>query len=144
MINQSGIHDIVVGVDLVSISRFNQLLQRFDQYLTQYVFTSYELEQCGQSIQRLAARYAAKEAVSKALQVGLVHMSKHGIPASEIEVYTQASGAPALKLYGTANELAQHMQIQALKVSLSHEKDYAIAMVTGFCLYSENQSMSVQ
>jgi len=125
------ISDIIIGVDIVSVSRFETFIHRFGRNFKELIFTSYELEQCDESIQRLAARYAAKEATSKALQVGLAHMSKRGISATEIEVSTQIGGAPKLKLYGSASKLAHQMQIQALKVSLSHEKDYAIAMVTG-------------
>lgn len=128
------ISDIIIGVDIVSFSRFEKFIHRFGRNFKKLIFTSYELEQCGESIQRLAARYAAKEATSKALQVGLAHMSKRGISATEIEVYTQATGAPSLRLYGSANELTQQMQIQTIKVSLSHEREYAIAMVTGLCL----------
>ncbi|MBI1184760.1 holo-[acyl-carrier-protein] synthase [bacterium] len=130
----AGVTDIVIGVDLVSISRFKRLLQKFDTNFTKQIFTLYELEEYGHSIQRLAVRYSAKEATSKALGTGLAHMSARGIPSTDIEVRTQSNGAPILYLYGRAEEIAQAKQIQIMKVSLSHERFYAIAMVSGICL----------
>ncbi len=125
--------DVLVGVDIVSIRRFKRLLQRFDMHFKKQIFTTYELETYGQSIHRLASRYAAKEATSKALQVGLAHMSSSGIPARDIEVRTQANGAPILQLYGLAQELAIKNHIKSIKISISHEQQFAIAMVTALC-----------
>ena len=130
----SSISDIMVGVDLVSISRFKHFLHRFDGNFKKLIFTNYELEHY-KSVQRLAARYAAKEAVSKVLQVGLAHMSHVGVPATDIEVRSQDNGAPILKLYRQAEELANQQHIHTLKISISHERHYALAMVTGICSY---------
>jgi len=132
MDSPSSISNIMVGVDLVSISRFKYFLHRFDNNFKKLIFTTYELDHY-KSVQRLAARYAAKEAVSKVLEVGLAHMSHDGVPATDIEVRSQDNGAPILKLYGQAEELAHQQYIQTLKISISHERHYAIAMVTGIC-----------
>jgi holo-[acyl-carrier protein] synthase len=77
----------------------------------------------------LAARFAAKEAVSKALGVGMNHISPQGIGWQEVEVLSDRRGKPLLKLSGRARELADGQSLHEWAVSLSHERAYAMAFV---------------
>jgi holo-[acyl-carrier protein] synthase len=77
----------------------------------------------------LAARFAAKEAVSKALGVGMRTLSQRGIAWHEAEVVRDASGKPAVRLHGRAAQIAQQLQLTQWSISLTHERDHAIAFV---------------
>jgi holo-[acyl-carrier protein] synthase len=90
-----------------------------------------EREIYGQNPQRLAARFAVKEAVGKALGTGLAHMHHFGVPATEIETINLSGGSPALRLYGAAHEQAIRLRIVLFELSLSHTPDLAIAIVIG-------------
>jgi holo-[acyl-carrier protein] synthase len=113
-----------VGIDLVQVSRIADSLERFGQRFTERLFTSAELAYAASApeltCERLAARFAAKEAAKKAL--GLTD----GIAWRHIEVARTPSGACELVLHGPA---ADHAGPCTLAVSLSHEGDYATAVV---------------
>ncbi len=91
------------------------------------IFTAAELAYCKGQAHQLAARFAAKEAVSKALGVGIQHAD--GVGWQEIEVVSDARGKPAAELHGRAAERAQVMGIHELALSISHTREHAIAMV---------------
>jgi holo-[acyl-carrier protein] synthase len=80
-------------------------------------------------VPELAARFAAKEAVSKALGVGMNHISAQGIGWRDVEVLSDRRGKPLLKLSGRAHELADEQGLREWAVSLSHERAYAMAFV---------------
>lgn len=122
----------LVGVDLVSVTRFKRILSRYGDHFSSRVFTSYEMDVYGRSPLRLAARFAAKEAVGKALGVGLFHMAPNGIPATDIETRNSRSGRPILHLSNRAIMYAEELGVDDLNISLSHNSQFAIATVVGF------------
>lgn len=118
-----------VGVDLVELERIGRVVGRYgDRFLTR-IYTSEELLHCRGRVPELAARFAAKEAVSKALGVGMNHISAQGIGWREVEVLSDHHGKPLLRLSGRAHELANEQGLQEWAVSLSHERAYAMAFV---------------
>jgi holo-[acyl-carrier protein] synthase len=115
------------GVDLVEIARFSSAVERHGKRLLERVFTPQELEEVGQlegSMASLAARFAAKEAVSKAFCTGIGQLTWR-----EIEVVRGPDREPILNLTGTAARWAEEQNLTAWSVSLSHTENYAIAMV---------------
>jgi holo-[acyl-carrier protein] synthase len=118
-----------VGVDLVELERIAQVVGRYgDRFLTR-IYTPEELLHCRGRVPELAARFAAKEAVSKALGVGMNHISAQGIGWRDVEVLSDRRGKPLLKLSGRAHELADEQGLREWAVSLSHERAYAMAFV---------------
>ena len=117
---------IGIGIDAVEVDRFREVLVRRPQ-LAVRLFTEAERADCGRasdSAPRLAARFAAKEAVMKALGVGLGAFAFH-----DVEVVREPSGAPRLLLRGAAAELASSRGVQGWSVSLSHTRSTAHAVV---------------
>lgn len=113
-----------VGVDLVEISRIAQALRR--KSFPKTIYTSHELEAlAGKGPQSWAARFAAKEAVMKALGRGF----RQGVPFAEVEIYTNDWGQPQVRLLGSALVVAESLGITKFHVSLSHSKELAIAYV---------------
>ena len=114
-----------VGTDLVDLDRFEAALVRTPS-LVERLFTPGERERCEgrKRVERYAARFAAKEALLKALGCGLGACGWH-----DIEVVNAESGAPALRLTGRAAELATARGVDDLAVSLSHDGRTAIAVV---------------
>jgi holo-[acyl-carrier protein] synthase len=117
-----------VGIDLVQVSRITESLERFGERFLRRVFTdaevAYATAEPSQAALRLAARFAAKEAAMKAL--GLVD---HTMNWRDIEVRREPSGACEITLHGGAGEMAEKHGVGELAVSLSHEGDYATAIV---------------
>jgi holo-[acyl-carrier protein] synthase len=121
---------VETGIDLVDIREVDASVARFgDRYLRR-IYTEQELQSCGRGeprfASRLAARFAAKEAVLKVLRAAEV-----GIDWRAIEVVRCDDGAPALRLTGPAAELASGRGFYAFSISLTHETDYASAVVIG-------------
>ena len=111
------------GVDLIEIGRLGEISPRIRDRFLQRVYTPLELEQIGATDAGLAGRFAAKEAVSKALGTGIGVVSWQ-----EIEICRGADGAPELHLHGKARELAAELGLETWSVSISHSKEYAIAV----------------
>ncbi len=78
---------------------------------------------------RICGGNAAKEAVSKALGVGLRVMSRYGVKFHEVEILPDRLGKPHVHLHGWAAERAQELGLTEWSVSLTHEKEYAVAFV---------------
>lgn len=115
------------GVDTIEIERIRTAIERNGQRFLARVFTPTELEQCGDKVESLAGRFAAKEAVSKALGTGIW---RHGINWTDIEVQRDPqSGAPRLQLYGQAKQYAENLLLSEWSISLSHDRRNAIAFV---------------
>ena len=89
------------------------------------MYTEPELNLYRKKPSSLAARFAGKEAVHKALK------NAHGISWKQIEVLSDPDGRPLLSLYGKAKEQAQYLGLTSLDISLAHSKEYAIAFVGG-------------
>lgn len=115
---------IVVGTDLVYVPRIAHNAMRLGASFLNRSFTEAELALCGSDAQRLAGRWAAKEATLKALGLGLA-----GAPMSSIEVLAEGSGAPVLTLSGAAESAATAQHWINWSVSISHDGDYASASV---------------
>lgn len=118
-----------VGVDLIELSRIREAVARHGDRFLSRVFTPEELAYCRNRVPELAVRFAAKEAVSKALGVGLRSISSHGIGWQEVEVLADDWGKPLLRLSGRAQELAKEQGLDQWAVSLSHGREYAVALV---------------
>jgi len=120
---------LTTGVDLIEISRMEQALARHgDRFLTR-VFTKTEVLYARGRIAELAARFAAKEAVSKALGVGMRLMARDGVYWHDVEVIGDHRGKPLIHLHGRAAERAAELGLAEWAVSLSHTRDHAIAFV---------------
>ncbi|MCH8847838.1 MAG: holo-ACP synthase [Chloroflexi bacterium] len=115
-----------VGVDLIEIDRIAATLERFGTRFLERVYTPGEIAYCRGRAPQLAARFAAKEAVMKALGTGT-----RGIGWREVEVTRRRSGQPDIALHGRAIERARKIGIDHLSVSLSHSRNYAVASVVG-------------
>jgi holo-[acyl-carrier protein] synthase len=120
---------MVVGVDLIEVARVERALARHGARFLERVFTPAEIVYCRGRAPELAARFAAKEAVSKALGVGMRMMSRDGIGWQEAEVIGDRRGKPLIRLYGRAAKLAETLELAEWAVSLSHTRDNAIAVV---------------
>ncbi|MBN1831823.1 MAG: holo-ACP synthase [Deltaproteobacteria bacterium] len=117
-----------IGVDLVNIERIEMVIDRWGKRFTDRVFTPQEIAFCSKRAfppQSYALRFAAKEAFSKAIGLGI----KKGLRWKDIEVFHSSAGRPCLRLHGRASELSRKEQIICSHLSLSDEEDYGIAMV---------------
>ena len=117
---------ITIGVDIIETERVAQSIDRFGNRFLKRVYTGRELAYCNGRISSLAARWAAKEAVGKAVGTGIGDVSWQ-----EIEVVNDAKLYPSIQLYGAAADLASRQGISKIAISLSHTKDYAVAFVVG-------------
>lgn len=116
------------GIDIVDVNRVAQIVERHGAHLTERVFTQAELDYARRgkrTMEHLAARFAAKEAVLKALGTGWTK----GIGWTDVEVVSEASGRPAIALHGRAAELAAELGISRWLLSLSHTDTTAVASV---------------
>jgi holo-[acyl-carrier protein] synthase len=122
------------GLDVVAVARLERLLSgadsraRAERFLDR-CFTAGERAYCDarrDRATRYAARFAAKEAVMKALGTGA-----RGVAWREIEVLPNRRGKPLLYLYGRARERAGDIGLHSLDVSLSHTREHALAIVVG-------------
>ncbi|MFW6237650.1 MAG: holo-ACP synthase [Halanaerobiales bacterium] len=118
-----------VGLDIVKIERIENLLSRWEGRFLNRVYTEKEIEYCRKKAypaSHYAARFAAKEAIYKALG---------GHPGAliwkEIEVTKKRSGEPEINLSGKTEESAQKLGIISLHISLTHARDIAAAQVVG-------------
>lgn len=116
---------LTCGVDIVDVSAFGRALEVTNGRMASVCFTEQEREDGAGRIERLASRWAVKEAVAKALGVGLMQ----GIGFHDIEVTTSADGPPALSLHGSAKTLAARLRLTHWVISVSHERGFAIALV---------------
>ncbi len=115
------------GVDIIEIERVRQAIDRHGDRFLQRVYTAGELACCGQRVESLAARFAAKEAVAKALGTGIW---RNGVNWVDIEVIKDIeTGAPQLHLHGAAATVAARAELRTWSVSLSHDRTRSIAMV---------------
>ena len=119
---------VAIGIDIIEVARIREVLLRTPRF-RERVFTPAEQAYCeGRSAvaaQHYAARFAAKEAMLKALQTGW----RGGIAWQDIEVASRDSGAPFLILQGPVLELCKSSGATATHLSLSHTTEHAIAQV---------------
>jgi len=120
---------LTVGVDLVEVERLRRAVERYGDRFLARLFTAQEIACYRDRLPELAVRLAAKEAVSKALGVGLSHLSAGGIGWREVEVLADPWGRPLLHLSGRAATLAEEQGWRRWAISLSHERQVAVALV---------------
>ncbi len=113
-----------VGLDIIGISRLEQAIQRWGGRFLERVFTQQELEECTGNAASLAARFAGKEAVLKALGTGLAD----GIHWTNVEILRDAIGAPHVHLHGRAKEIAYRRHLHHWRISLTHSDGMAAAI----------------
>jgi holo-[acyl-carrier protein] synthase len=117
-----------IGVDLVENARIEHSLERFGDRFLQRVFTTGEIEY-SQSMKyparHLAARFAAKEAVSKAFGTGI----GKSMGWKDIDVRRKESGEPYVVLEGGAKKLAEGRNVSKVSITLSHTEHHAMAMI---------------
>jgi holo-[acyl-carrier protein] synthase len=115
-----------VGVDIVEIERVEKALARHGERMLGRVYTPLEVAFCRGRASELAARFAAKEAVMKALGTGA-----RGVAWREIEVLPNHRGKPLVYLHGRAAARAERIGLRGLDISMSHSRDFAVAFVVG-------------
>jgi holo-[acyl-carrier protein] synthase len=120
---------LTVGIDIIEMDRFAKVYEEFGDKLLDRVFTPAEVLYCRGRTPELAARFAAKEAVSKALGVGMRMMARDGIEWQDVEVIGDRRGKPVVRLYGRAAARAAELGLAEWAISLSHTRDSAAAMV---------------
>ena len=117
-----------VGMDIVETNRIADSIERFGDGFLHRIFTEDEMAYAN-SMKfphlHLAARFAAKEAISKAFGTGI----GHEMGWRELEIIREPSGAPRVRLHGKAEDFAKARGVQAVHVSLSHTADYGAASV---------------
>ena len=117
-----------VGIDLVRINRIDRVINRWSNRFVQRVFTPDEIETCYRKSfppSAFALRFAAKEALSKALGFGM----RRGIRWRDIEIFHYPGGQPYLKLHGRSSDICREKRIISSHLSLSDEGEYGSAVV---------------
>lgn len=115
-----------IGVDVVELARIANVCEKYENF-GQRLFTEQERSRCfaiQPDIACIAARFAVKEAVSKALGTGIGRVNW-----KDIETVNTAAGAPVVNLYGAAASLAEEMGVKQIHCSISHERSVAVAMI---------------
>ncbi len=118
---------LVCGVDIVEVSRIEAVLARHGQRFLDRIYSPLEVAVSRGQAGELAARFAAKEAVSKALGVGI--FGSDGLSWRDVEVLPDRRGRPLVYLYGKAEHRASTLGLTEIAVSLSHDGGLAIALV---------------
>jgi holo-[acyl-carrier protein] synthase len=117
-----------IGIDLVRIERIKKTIEKWGDSFLNRVFTKNEQDYSYSHIlpyQHLAGRFGAKEAFLKAIGTGW----GGGIRWTDIEVMRNEDGSPKIKVYGIPDNFLSKMGVKDILVSISHERDYAIAQV---------------
>ena len=118
-----------IGTDIVEVLRIAQMIERHGELFLARVFTPHEIEYCSArkaAMQHYAGRWAAKEAVLKALGTGWAK----GISWTDIEVRNDPSGRPIIRLGGGAREHCERLRIGEMLISISHCRTHAVAYAT--------------
>ena len=114
-----------IGTDIVEIARIEKAIARWGEDFLHRLYTDTELRLYRKKLSSLAARFAGKEAVIKALGI-----QSGTIGWKEIEILPTPGGKPCVHLYGKAQAQANSLDIDNITISLSHSKEYAIAFAT--------------
>jgi holo-[acyl-carrier protein] synthase len=115
-----------LGIDIIRVDRIANALRRFGERFPKRVLTEAERRYVRNRPQNFAGRWAAKEAVSKVLGLGV-----RGVGWTEIEIVRLPTGAPSVSLSGRAARRAEQLGMGRIAVSISHEGDYAVAIAFG-------------
>ena len=115
---------LATGVDLIEIARIKEVIARHGKHYLERIYTPAELAYCGKRAESLAGRFAAKEAVAKALGSGI-----GDVTWKEIEVLGDEQNAPTLTLHGMAEQRAKDLELTTWSVSISHSQSHSVAFV---------------
>ena len=115
-----------LGIDIIKVERIRASLERFGDRFSNRVLTPAEQRYVRGRPETMAGRWAAKEAVSKVLGLGV-----RGIGWRDIEIERLPTGQPAVRLHGRAQARAEQLGMGRVAVTISHEADYAVAMAFG-------------
>ncbi len=115
--------NIAVGIDIIEVGRIRKVFEKHGERFLQRVYTEREVWQCRGKATRLAGRFAAKEAISKALGTGL-----HGVAWREMEIVQLRSGRPTVTLHGKAKQRAELLGLSAFDVSIADLSEFSIAV----------------
>ncbi|HEY7700949.1 MAG TPA: holo-ACP synthase [Candidatus Limnocylindrales bacterium] len=115
-----------LGIDIIKVERIRASLERFGARFSNRVLTPSEQRYVRDRPETMAGRWAAKEAVSKVLGLGV-----RGIGWRDIEIERLPTGQPAVRLHGRAAARAAQLGMGRIAVTISHEADYAVAMAFG-------------
>jgi phosphopantetheine--protein transferase-like protein len=115
-----------VGIDIIKVARIRDTLAKFGPRFSRRVLTPGEQRYVRDRPETFAGRWAAKEAVSKVLGLGV-----RGIGWKDIEIERLPTGQPAVRLHGRAEQRAGQLGMGRIALSISHESDYAVAIAFG-------------
>ncbi len=115
---------IYTGIDIIEINRIEDVAQRYPKRFLEKVYTQGERIYSRGRAPQLASRFAAKEAMMKALGTGI-----RGVGWQEVEVVRKRGQAPEIVLHGRAKKRAERLGIIRTALSLSHSREYAVASV---------------
>lgn len=118
---------IGTGIDLIKNQRIKKLINKYDNHFLNKIYTEEEIKYCQskkKAFVSFAARFAAKEALLKALGTGLRNNSWH-----DIEVINNKLGKPKIKLSGKTKKQAGALKVKSIFLSISHEKEYSVAQI---------------
>jgi len=117
-----------IGIDLVEVDRLNKSVEKFGDKFLNRLFTENEIKYCQTKFncyQHFAVRFAAKEALLKAIGTGL----RDGITWHQIEIINDKLGKPLILTHGKCYQILQKLAVKNLELSLSHTKHYGAAVV---------------
>ena len=117
---------LITGVDIIEIKRVEKVAFSYGDRFLKRIYTDGEIEYCRGRAPQLASRFAAKEAVMKALGTGI-----RGVGWRDVEITRKRGMAPHIKLHGRAKKRASQIGLKELAISLSHSKEFAVASVIG-------------
>jgi len=115
-----------LGIDIIKVERIRAALDRFGDRFSHRVLTDHERKYVRNRPETFAGRWAAKEAVSKVLGLGV-----RGIGWRDIEVQRLPTGQPSVRLHGRAAQRAEQLGMGRIALSITHESDYAVAVAFG-------------
>ncbi len=115
-----------LGIDIIRVDRIRASIERFGDRFSRRVLTDAEHRYVRDRPETMAGRWAAKEAVSKVLGLGV-----RGIGWRDIEIERLPTGQPAVRLHGRAAARASQLGMDRIAVSITHESDYAVAIAFG-------------
>ena len=119
---------LAAGIDAIEIHRVREVLEHHGERFLRRVFTELEIAFCRGRVRELAVRFAAKEAMMKALGTGV-----RGVGWREIEVLPDRRGKPLVYLHGRARKRAEAIGLGQPEVSLTHSEDMALAFIVAPC-----------
>jgi holo-[acyl-carrier protein] synthase len=115
-----------LGIDIIKVARIRDTLAKFGRRFSNRVLTASEDRYVRDRPETFAGRWAAKEAVSKVLGLGV-----RGIGWRDIEIVRLPTGQPSIKLHGRAAARAEQLGMGRIAVSITHESEYAVAIAFG-------------